>query len=349
MNSTRNHILDLLKGIAVLLMIQVHVMELFASDVISSSAIGKWSLFLGGVPVAPLFMVIFGYFIAKTHKTTKQLLVRGIKIFLLGVVLNMALNLNLIISVCLGKFDVDLIPYIFGVDILQFAGLTLVMIAPFKKWFETQYLLPLIAMLITALLGHYLLNYVPNNNVLKYVSAFFYGSTPWSYFPVCPWLAYPLAGMAVHQLQQRYNFSWLLVLKTKISLSVLFLIFILFTIKYAIFISSDLPLYYHHGLLFFSWCIIFLFFYTLSINELTQHLGETTLFKYIKWLGKNVTLIYVIQWILIGNIATAIYKTVTNPLYIGLSVLGIVVVSSGLAYTVLKIKEKWLEIKSTSS
>ena len=192
-------------------------------------------------------------------------------------------------------------------------------------------------MLISAFLGYALLNNVPDNNILKYTSAFFYGSTPWSYFPVFPWLAYPLAGMAVYQLQQRYDFSWLFAIKTKIIGSILFLIVIVFTIKYAITISSDLPSYYHHGLLFFSWTMAFLFFYTLGVIELNLHLGKTSIFKYIKWLGKNVTLIYVIQWIIVGNIGTAIYKTVVSPLYIGLSVLGIIAVTSGVAYIVVKL------------
>jgi hypothetical protein len=339
MNSTRNHILDLLKGIAVLLMIQVHVMELFASDLISTNTIGKLSLFLGGAPVAPLFMVVFGHFISKTYQSTMQLIVRGIKMFALGMILNVALNLNLISSVCFGKLDVDLMPYIFGVDILHFAGIALIIIAPLKKIIDRHVLLPLIGMFIVAFLGHYLLSYVPENNLLKYSSAFFYGSTPWSYFPVCPWLAYPLAGMIVYQLQQRYDFNWLLVAKTKINLSVLFLIFTVLTVKYAITISSDLPLYYHHGLLFFIWVMGFLFFYTLGVNELDQRLSETSIFKYIKWLGKNVTLIYVIQWILIGNIGTVIYKTVVNPLYISLSVLAIVALSSGVAYVVLRLRK----------
>ena len=90
MNSTRNHSLDLLKGIAVLLMIQVHVMELFASDAVSTSTVGKLSLFFGGAPVAPLFMIIFGYFIAKSNKSVRQLLARGVQIFVLGMALNIA-------------------------------------------------------------------------------------------------------------------------------------------------------------------------------------------------------------------------------------------------------------------
>jgi hypothetical protein len=34
---------------------------------------------------------------------------------------------------------------------------------------------------------------------------------------------------------------------------------------------------------------------------------------YINWLGRHVTSAYVFQWLLIGNIATAIYKSQTLP------------------------------------
>ena len=61
----RNQTADLLKGIAVLLMIQVHVIELFSTDAINSSRIGHILLFLGGPPVAPVFAVIFGYYILR--------------------------------------------------------------------------------------------------------------------------------------------------------------------------------------------------------------------------------------------------------------------------------------------
>ena len=30
---------------------------------------------------------------------------------------------------------------------------------------------------------------------------------------------------------------------------------------------------------------------------------------YLKWLGRHVTLVYVLQWLIIGNVGTAIYKT----------------------------------------
>ncbi len=331
---------DLLKGIAVLLMIQVHVMELFASYVMSSSTVGKLSLFLGGAPVTPLFMVVFGYFIAQAHKSTQQLLVRGIKIFLLGMVLNMALNFNLMISVYHEKLHVDVLPYIFGVDILHFAGIALVMIAPLKKTIKKRGLFILVTMLVIIFLSQYALNYAPNNAVLKYTSAFFYGSTQWSYFPLFPWLAYPLTGMAIYQLQQRYPIDLMHAIKTNKALGVGALLFVVLTLGYAIRVTSDLPTYYHHGILFFLWVIVFLTVYSACIYLITEHLKTTVFFKYLTWLGKHVTLIYIIQWIIIGNIGTEIYKSITSLLYLALCFIGLLGVSSGICFVALKLKER---------
>jgi len=32
-------------------------------------------------------------------------------------------------------------------------------------------------------------------------------------------------------------------------------------------------------------------------------------FKHLKWLGRNVTILYAMQWLIIGNIGTNVYKT----------------------------------------
>ena len=90
--TNRSQTPDLLKGIAVVLMIQVHIVELFATPEIFESQMGKILLFLGGPLCAPIFMVIFGYYIAATKKTTSKLLARGVRIFLAGMLLNIGLN-----------------------------------------------------------------------------------------------------------------------------------------------------------------------------------------------------------------------------------------------------------------
>ena len=51
--NNRNGTADLLKGIAVLLMIQVHIMEQLAEYDLFNSRFGEISLFLGGPACAP--------------------------------------------------------------------------------------------------------------------------------------------------------------------------------------------------------------------------------------------------------------------------------------------------------
>jgi ABC-type iron transport system FetAB permease component len=59
--------------------------------------------------------------------------------------------------------------------------------------------------------------------------------------------------------------------------------------------------------------------------------GKSLVMRYIKWLGKNVTAVYVVQWLIIGNIATAIYRT-QYPFSLILWFLVIITVSSILTY-----------------
>ncbi|MFL5752631.1 MAG: heparan-alpha-glucosaminide N-acetyltransferase domain-containing protein [Bacteroidia bacterium] len=335
----RSQTADLLKGIAVLLMMQVHILELFASNAISGSFYGKILLFLGGPPVAPVFMLILGYYIAASKRPVKQLLIRGIKIFLLGMLLNLALNLNLIVSVSKGLFRIDLLPYIFGIDILQFAGISILLLALVKKILAKNIIITLVCIGAAAFLGHFLPAWIPGNRLSPYFSALFYGSSDWSYFPLFPWICYPLSGIAFYQLKQKVSLDFLNSVSIRITVFILFVAFLLLTFHYALSVSSDLPAYYHHGLCFASWTILFLAFYGSLIAELDRHFGESTLSGYLKWLGQHVTIIYVIQWVIIGNVATEIYKTVSSPWYLLLWFLIVLLLSGGITYLILRLKK----------
>jgi len=338
-STSRTPTADLLKGIAALLMIQVHILELFATQDIFNSSLGKIILFLGGPPVAPVFIVLFGYFIAQSKKSTTELISRGLKIILLGLLLNIALNFNLIISVSKGLFDIDLLPYIFGADILPLAGLSVISIALLKKALDRSIVLVVVFSMVFAFFGTFLLDYNTEQPILKYILSFFYGISAWSYFPLFPWISYALAGFAFFKIQQQVDLNSLNKPVPKIILGVFFILFFTLSVNYAIPISSDLPVYYHHGLIFFLWVISFLCFYSFFMNEIDKLVGTTLVFNYLKWLGENITFIYVIQWIIIGNIATEIYKTISYPFYILLWFVGIVAVSSGACYLWIRIKK----------
>lgn len=91
-SALRNGTADLLKGVAVVLMIQVHLFEQFATIDLFEGIAGRVSLFFGGPPAAPVFLAVMGYFISHSRKTTAHQIRRGILLILGGILLNIGLN-----------------------------------------------------------------------------------------------------------------------------------------------------------------------------------------------------------------------------------------------------------------
>jgi hypothetical protein len=85
-----------------------------------------------------------------------------------------------------------------------------------------------------------------------------------------------------------------------------------FTFPFGVRIAANLPAYYHHSFLFFGWTILFLIAYSRLVQQLNHLLGKTKLFGWLRWMGRHVTLLYVIQWIIIGNMATPLFQSVTS-------------------------------------
>lgn len=330
--NTRLRTADLLKGIAVILMVQVHILELFATPDIAASNWGNFLLFLGGPPVAPVFAVALGFFAAQSGDNSTKLIVRGFKLFLLGMLLNLLMNIDLMISVKRGWLHVDLMPYLLGVDILHLAGLSLIIIGLFRKPLlenmGAQLFLIAIVLLASPLIKSHKVS-----NLSPYISAFLYGSARWSYFPLLPWLAYPLLGLLCSRIMKILPLEKLKNNITRIILGILFLTFMVLTFRFAFDVSSNLQSYYHHGPAFFLWTVVFLFFYAFIMNGVELRWKDTYAIRYIEWLGRNVTLIYFLQWIIIGNIATEIYRTMSSPVQLTLSFVGVLLavsIASGL-------------------
>jgi uncharacterized membrane protein len=343
--NNRTQIADLLKGIAVVLMIQVHIIEKFAAESVYNSNTGRVLLYLGGPSVAPVFMAIMGYFIAESVKTTRQLMLRGFQLFMAGMLLNIALNTNLFIAISKGIYVLNPLPYLLGVDILHFAGIAFIIIAALKPYLEKHLLITTGCIIIAALAGQILSGYVPENPVALYTSAFFYGSTSWSYFPLFPWLAYPLAGIAFHLINHRFNPRPIYTKNNKFLIAGSLLVFFAYTLNYAVTVASNLPGYYHHNALFCCWILVFLAGHTFFANELNHFMGNSSLFKLLRWMGREVTSIYIIQWIIIGNLSTEIYRTVNRFSTLLLWFVAILTVSCLLAFLLRKIKENHQQLQ----
>jgi len=241
---------DVLKGAAVLLMIQVHLMELFAKQEIYDGFWGKVSLFLGGPPAAPVFMVVMGYFIAKSGSGTMPLVFRGFRLMVYGFLLNTGLNLNLFYHIFSGKMEVNPLPYLFGVDILFLAGLSIVLIGILRRVLHASVFLWLMLTLLVAAAGLFLPTGNIDENCQTYLLAFFYKETWWSYFPLFPWLAYPLAGYSFQLIEKQY-INQVFTTRKLLLIGFAFLVPALIGFKYGFAITIDLPAYYHHALTYF--------------------------------------------------------------------------------------------------
>ncbi len=336
MTNSRSKLADLLKGIAVILMIQVHILELFASQEIFDSHLGSILLFLGGPPAAPVFMIVMGYFIAQGNKNINNTLVRGIKIIGLGLLLNLGLNLHLFIKIYNRIIVTSPWPYLFGVDILFLAGISIIIIGVIRPLFKNNPLLYILLIISVFLIG----NYIPahsGSNSITYITSFFYGNNWWSYFPVIPWLAYPITGVLFYIIEHKLT----IITSSKLySVGIVIVsgIILFFTINYGIRIASNLNSYYHHTYLYFLFIANFMIFWT-NLMKLISSFPKNRITTYLQWMGKNVTVFYIVQWIIIGNVATGLYKT-QSGIQSFLWFLLIVALTSLITYLYIIVKPK---------
>jgi hypothetical protein len=299
---------DLLKGIAVFLIIPVHILEFFIDQAGRESLFGKTLLFLGGPICVPVFMIMMGYFIAGNEKPLKKNLLRGIKVLFLGLILNIALNFHLLIRIFFGGWNFNPWEYIFGVDILYLAGLAIIFLSVIKTVGKGKEWVALILFLIVAGFSG-----IINEKIMltekNYILPFIGGYYSWSYFPIFPWMAYSLAGFAFYYHEEKIR-SFLESRRTipLIILSCLMLLVLLFS-KWGFEITVNLPAYYHHTFLYSLWATGIVVLWSLLIRFLLKKFHGNITTRFLMWLGKNITLFYIIQWLIIGNVATSIYQT----------------------------------------
>jgi hypothetical protein len=354
----RSDTADLLKGTAVVLMIQVHVMELFALPAVLESGWGKLSLLLGGPPAAPVFLAVMGYFGAASPKSTGRLVLRGIKLLALGFLLNLGMNAHLLVKIAQGAIRLDPWPYILGVDILFVAGASTVLLAVLRPALRRSAIVPALAAVLVAAAAPRMTAKLITMSGTPFALAYVAGNYFWSYFPWFPWMAYPLVGFAWRGMVEWAGLGsptpWgrlpichaegrLATCPTSgtgetsvaPAVSTLWLwagaiacgVVAAATWRFGATVATDLPRYYHHGLGFFLWTCAFLAAWVAVHAAWQAKWGNSAVATWLEALGRNVTLCYVVQWLIVGNLATALYKGEPLPAC-GLAIVAVVSVTS---------------------
>ena len=293
--------IDAARGFTVLIMPAVHVLMINSSPSTQASLLGKTFGFLAEGPGAQLFMLLMGMsFTLSRRKSLRDTL---IKVFLL---LCAAYSLNVL------KFDVPILTgtmpqsflndhqiennangmmklFLLG-DILHLAAFALIvlrLIYPLSKYHIWAMLFAFVIIFISPVR----LNDVPKNPLVKYFSDLLFANDVYVYFPVFPWLCYPLIGLGLGYYLNTIKNFFVICSYAGITLMITGKLLCIsgFTLSCDNFYKTGAGgTLYHLGLV-----LLWLYLVHLAV----KHLPSNRFFNLLEWLSRNITAVYIIQWI----------------------------------------------------
>ena len=306
----RIYYLDIARGFAIFGMFTQHCMvvhEVSAGE--GESLLANLFVFLGTAPAAPVFMLIMGAFFMKSKASTYQSIWRGIKLLILGLILNL-LRFTIPLLIAIPVYGIDSLnlaegetplTLLLSVDIFQLAGLSLIFCALIKRIAGQKITIPFLILIVLfaspSVWGKF------NSYAFSHL---FWGDTEHVYFPFFPWIVYPLLGM---YLSRHLISNTMLESNLKkmgwygFALSIWGgLMFLLSAFGVLAFdVISPKGDYYRSGASVHLLMIGFVLSWFSICYWLEQKFGiENRIMKVLIYWSKNVTAIYFVQWVLFG-------------------------------------------------
>lgn len=201
---------DLARGLAVAFMVLVHVLGHYGTAAAWATPLGTAVTFLGGPPAAPVFMFLMGTSLAFSRRATPRgILRRAAWLAFLAYLLNVLRGwLPATLGLTTGVVTPEqLAPYtpsalLFMVDIHQMASLALVVLAALTA-VRAGPLVALGLVAVVAVVSPLLWGRTVGHPLVDGGLALLWGDAWNVFFPLLPWVAYPLAGMAYGRLLVR--------------------------------------------------------------------------------------------------------------------------------------------------
>jgi len=306
----RVYSLDLARGLAVVFMIFIHTLDTYSISTVKHS-LGGWFIgFFGGPPGAPVFMALMGassYY--SRHTDLSSGVRRGIRIILLGYLLN--LLRNTLPALWAAHFAPASVPaamfnyleLFLELDILQFAGLSLIAMAFIRKYQVNRYVLLALAAAV-ALASPCLWGTGTNIPGIGRVLDFLWGNRPSTEdclgnlvsFPFFPWFSYVLLGMFIGDTLTRSNNTD--VTFRRFGLAGLLVIAIMLPLLLPRFLYH-LGDYYHSRpgiiLLHSGFVLFWLWLCQMAVSKIPMN----GVFRLLFGWSRDVNRIYMIQWVLL--------------------------------------------------
>jgi uncharacterized membrane protein len=335
-NAGRQQELDFARGLAVVFMIAVHVLETFGTSSLAESWLGYTIELLGGPPAAPIFMFLLGVGIAYSSKATPlRLAQRGLLLLTSAYLLNFLRGgLPVLLTIWLG-WEVmtinDFYEQMFLIDILHFAGLAFLFFSAWKvlrvqhRWLL---LIPILSFFAQIIISLFIADNASSSVFYQALSGLIWGSSSISYFPFISWISYPALGLffgykLIHTTDKS-RFYTLVVLLGLGLVSVALLIGLAgFGVDMGLY---DEYAYYHHGLFgtiaFSGFNLLWLgvlFTFSASIEKLFGRALH-------RW-SRNVGVIYFVHWVILGWSLFIIEENSMNGIRVIFFIIALVAVS----------------------
>ncbi|MDW8102965.1 MAG: heparan-alpha-glucosaminide N-acetyltransferase domain-containing protein [Anaerolineae bacterium] len=294
--------MDLARGLAVLFMVMVHTLWLYGTPTLNNSVFAAVIRFLGGAPSAPVLMFLMGTsFMLSRRSTLKGSLRRGCTLFFMAYVLNflrgtLPASVGLRLSVIsLGDIFVPPATLLWVVDVLHFAGLALILLALIRRFLPQPVIWLIMAGAIAAG-SPWLWGRTSGWPPLDWLLTFLWGATSTVFFPVFPWLCYPLTGMAFgYWLAASTDQERLFKRAARIGLTLLF-VGTAITLTRPAFHIGD---YWRSGPGAVVWLIGFVLLWLFGCCWLIKRVPTNPFFHLLYSWSENVTVFYCFHWMIV--------------------------------------------------
>ncbi|SDH30273.1 Acyltransferase family protein [Pseudobutyrivibrio sp. 49] len=307
-NRGRQKELDWAKAFSVLFMVCIHCYEEISNidaEIAPTGIFRNLMEFLAGPLGAPMFMFCMGVGIMYSRNNTPaDMTKRGLKLLGTGYLLSFVKGtVPTAIAIYLGyEVPWTLADSLFLVSILQFAGMAFFTIALMKKL-----RLPLPAMmavsLVLSVLGGMLSKLDFTNSWTKYLFGLFFDTCDVTTFPMFRWLFYPVFGMIfayyLQRTEDKTRFYRLICPVALVGTIAFTLIYTAcgYDIRTMYMLAGRV--FYHQSLLhhlFISMVILVAVSLCYFLSQVVKNIAVNGATAY---LGKNVDVIYLVQWVII--------------------------------------------------
>ena len=308
-NTKRQLEFDYVKTLAVFFMVIIHVLEeISAYGAYERVPAGFWENLIefgAGPLAAPAFMFAMGVgIIYSCHNEPSELFRRGVRVSILAIVLNLVRGVipTLTVSAIRGTVDPDRIFYLmFNVDILHFAGLSLMLTALLKKLHLPPLAFVPIA-IVMQIVGNLLPPLTADCHILLYILGSWFHTSPLSAFPLLICYIHIAVGIAFGDVlirQKDLDRFYRVILWGSLSL----LAGLLYTLVSSGYDLKNLYMLYNE--MYYQQTFLHFAFNTLVIMlELSLFHFMLNQFRpaegFVRFCGKNLNSIFLIQWVIIG-------------------------------------------------